>query len=114
MGAQCGCGDNHRQRDHVAMAEHLAGSSALFWCLLTQTVSAAAPPSVFSAGYFEFLSASECLVEFSAIIFPTEGPHCRSQSVSCLSLSLCLRGAEEVYQLGKRPVYHSQITQSEF
>lgn len=55
------------------MAEHLAGSSALFWCLLTQTVSAAAPPSVFSAGYFEFLSASECLLEFSAIIFPDGG-----------------------------------------
>lgn len=50
-------------------------------------------------GYFEFLSACECLAESSAIIFPTEGPHC---CFECF-LSLCLGGAEELYQLaGKK------------
>lgn len=95
------------------MTEHLAGSSPPFWYLLTQTVSAAAPPSVFSAGYFEFLSASECLVEVSAIVFPTEGPHCPSQSVSCLSVSVS-EVLRRFISWGKGPAYYGRITQSEF
>lgn len=86
MGAQCGW-YNHRQRDHVAMTEHLAGSSArsgVCWLRLSLLLLLHRASSALVILSF---SASECLAESSAIIFPTEGPHCCSQSVSCLSVS---------------------------
>lgn len=97
MGAQCGR-YNHRQRDHVAMAEHLAGSSALSgvcWLRLSLLLLHRASSALVILSFSQLLSVSPSpRLSSSRQRGPQLLPEC--------FLSLCLRGAEELYQLGKK------------